>query len=233
MRYLIIHTASLYYWFDDYEASLDERIHAALDAGLDGVEISNGPSILNWQPDKETIKRLQDKVVTIHAELGGDFGYGFDEWAKAVKRLPLKIAWAVFHPDELKPGEFSKLLKLPFPATIENMDAGCLKDITIQQLRRTIPRGVGFTFDTAHAEENGLDWQHFNSLTPLETHLSIPNDNYYTDWGYNTRHALTQMRPDDFPAVPSSCPVVTLEGLVPPDMDMLKDEVKFVRGRLL
>lgn len=230
---LIIHLASLYYWFDDYEAHLDDRIHAALDAGLDGVEISNGPSILAWQPAPETIERLKDKLVTIHAETGPAFGVSLYDLTEAILRLPLEVANVTFHPDELTPNELRQLNKLPFPASIENMDARRTDWRTAGEVRPAIYPGVGFTFDTAHAEENGLALLHYTPMfAPVETHLSIPNKDYYGEWGYNTGHALTQFRPDEFPQVPSACPIVTLEGLVPPDMGVLREEVRFVRGRL-
>lgn len=232
---LIIHTASLYYWFDDYSQTLDDRIHAALDAGLDGVEISNGPDILTWQPPPETIKRLQDCLVTVHAEVGQAFGVTVAQLVEKLKTLPFDIKNVVFHPDELTPAEWGQLAMLPFPVSIENMDAQQSDWRTVQELKVSVPEGVGMTFDTAHAEENGLAYSDYQAtFLPVETHLSIcnDNDNYYQQWGYQTRHALTQFRPDDFPQVPSACPIVTLEGLVPPDIDILKDEVEFARDKL-
>lgn len=234
MQALIIHTTSLYYWWPNYESHLDDRIHAALDAGLDGIEISNGPSILTWQPDKETIERLKGKVVTIHAEVGESFGVSLEALVKALTRLPFEIANVVFHPDELGAYELSQLGKLPFPVSLENMDS-CNGDYkTVSEVKRVMAPGVGFTYDTAHAEENGLNTTHFTrALQPIETHLSLfNNEDYYGLWGYSTRHSLTHFAPDRFPEVPRGCPIVTIEGLVPPDMDILKDEVKFVRGQL-
>lgn len=233
MQKLIMHVASLYFWHpDDYEERLDDRIHAALDAGLDGVEISNGvEGILTWRPHPDTLQRLRNCTVTLHAELNPAIGFTLSRWLKAVSSLPFDISNATFHPDELEPEDFVNLASLPFPASIENMDDTRPDWRTVDEVRKVMVPGVNFTLDTAHAESNDLLITHFTPLfVPLETHLSIPNDNFYDVW--QTPHALTQYRPDDFPDVPSACPIVTLEGVVPSDMDVLKDEVQFVRGKL-
>jgi hypothetical protein len=215
---LIIHTASLYYWFTPYEQTLDDRIHTALDAGFDGVEISNGPSILTWRPRRDTVRRLRDKTVTVHAEIL--WGITLNEWMKAVQRLPFEIANTVFHPDELRPNQLPELARLPFPASIENMDAGRKDWRTAPEVQRSIYPGVGFTFDTAHASENGLTARHFAAQgTPNETHLSaLPQGDYF-----NIQTA---------PHVPSSCPIVTVEGVIPNSVDLLETEVGFVKERL-
>lgn len=223
---IIVHTASLYFWQseDEYTKKLDERIHAILDAGADGVEISNGPGIMTWSPAPETIRRLRDKTVTIHAELF--WGITLDKLAEIIRRLPFNIKNVIFHPDELI--DFEKLSDFPFPASIENMDPTRDDWRTVEEVQKVIRPGIGFTLDTAHAEDNDLPISHYKPLfIPVETHLSIKNEGYYPD--YNTPHALTQFRPDDFPQVPSACPIVTIEGVVPPDIDILKDEIEFVR----
>lgn len=230
MPELIIHTASLYYWFEPYEKTLDERIHACLDAGLDGVEISNGPSILTWQPRRDTRRRLRNKTVTIHAELYPHLGITLEEWVKAIQRLPFEISNTVFHPDELSPEQLPELARLPFPTSIENMDPTRSDWRTVQETQKAIYPGVGFTLDTAHAADNNLPISHFEPLfVPAETHLSIPNDNYYD---FNTAHAMTHLAPDSFPHVPSACPTVTIEGVVPLSIEALENEVQFVRSRL-
>lgn len=224
MQSLIIHTASLYYLFEPYEQTLDDRIHACLDAGLDGVEISNGPSILTWRPCQDTVSRLRDKIVTIHAEIL--WGITLDEWVKAILALPFKIANTVFHPEELTPDELCRLGDLPFPTSIENMDKSRDDWRTVQEVQASTGRGVGFCLDTAHAESNSLPVEHFAPLfVPAETHLSI------TDYDHNKAHVLTHQRPGDFPHVPSACPIVTIEGLVP-DLDALGTEVEFLRCKL-
>jgi hypothetical protein len=230
MPKLIIHTASLYYWFSPYEQTLDERIHAALEAGLDGVEISDGPSIVTWRPHPDTVRRLRGKTVTVHAELYPHLGVTLDEWAKAIQRLPFSIANTVFHPDELTPDQFPQLAQLPFPASIENMDRSRDDWRKVKEVERVIYSGVGFTYDTAHAEENKLPAKHFKRLwVPAETHLSIPNQGYFD---FDTAHAMTHLRPNKFPEIPSTCPIVTLEGVVPPTMEALENEVRFVRSKL-
>ncbi|MHC4230620.1 MAG: hypothetical protein ACYSW0_24555 [Planctomycetota bacterium] len=228
---LIIHTASLYYWFSPYEQTLDERIHAALDAGFDGVEISNGPSILTWRPRRDTIRRLHDKAFAVHAELYPALGVTLQEWTKAVKRLPFEMANAVFHPDELHPLQLPELAQLPFPASIENMDAGRDDWRTAVELQRNIWPGVGFTFDTAHANENCLNLHHFATLpAPRETHLSlVPQDGYFD---IQTAHAMTHLYPDNFPIIPSSCPLVTVEGVIPASVDLLETELDYVREKI-
>lgn len=228
MRYLIMHTASLYYWFDNYEATLDERIHAILDAGADGVELSNGTGILSWQPAPETLERLKQVVVAIHAEVGARFGVKPEELKDVATRLP-NLSHIVFHPDELTPEEAQQLSDLPFYATLENMGGKVNQWQTADQLNP--PVGVGVTFDTAHAQESGVMVDSFK-ITPYEVHLSLTNQDYYNLWGYRTGHAMTQFDPDRFPEVPSASPIVTLEGLVPPDKDLLRDEIKFVRSKL-
>jgi len=232
MPAVIVSTGSLYYWFDPYEQTLDERIHTALDAGADGVEISNGPSILTWRPRRDTVRRLRDKLVTVHAEIL--WSITLDEWTKAVSRLPWHIANTVFHPDELTPRELPALAGLPFPASIENMDPTRDDWRTVGEMQRVIYPGVGFTLDTAHAEDNRLPVEHFSPLfVPQETHLSISNDHYYDADGIQASHALSHFRPDDFPHVPSACPIVTLEGVVPAgDVDALEAEIDFVKENL-
>lgn len=226
---LIIHTASLYYWFEPYEAHLDDRIHAALDAGLDGVEISNGPAIATWKPNRDTTRRLKDKTATLHAEFSDHLK--LPELAKIIKALPFAIQNVVIHPDELPQDELKTLIDFPYPVSIENMDSRNPQWKTDKSLR-PLTRKLGFCYDTAHAMENGLGLKDF-SVTPNETHLSIPNfGNFYDEWGWKTYHALTQFAPDKFPEITSSCPIITLEGLVPPDPDMLQDEIAFVKERL-
>ena len=221
---LLIHTASLYYFFKDYEAHLEDRIRIALDAGLDGVEISNGPSILNWQPSVGIISRLQDKTVTLHAEIGPAFGCDLRTWVDAVSKLPFEISNAVFHPDELQPAEFSELPKLPFPASLENLDSRAPQWGKVNQLNHY---GVPITFDTAHAEEN--KYTPPKDFEPIEVHLSIANDNYYNSFA--TRHALVHFRPDRLPYVPRSS-LITLEGVFPPDVKYLDREISYVKKEL-
>lgn len=236
---LIIHTCSFYQLYNgdaDYERHdhLEERIHLALDCGLDGVELSNGPSLLTWQPTKETLKRLEGKVVTIHAEVYHRLGIGLKEWLEGILRLPLTIANVVFHPDELDPHELAQLSTLPFPVSIENMDKRRPADLCYPiGVKRLTSKGVGLTYDTAHSEEWGMNWDDYRPVfaAPVETHLSIPNFGYYDEQGWQTGHALTVFRPNRFPVVPSSSPIVTLEGVVP-SPEMLKEEVRFVRGQL-
>lgn len=224
MQSLIIHTASLYYLFEPYKQTLDDRIHACLDAGLDGVEISNGPSILTWDPHPDTIRRLRDKTVTVHAEIL--WGITLDEWVKAILALPFEISNTVFHPEELTPGELTRLGSLPFPASIENMDRTRDDWRTVSEVQDALGAGVGFCFDTAHAESVNLPAEHFSPLfVPIETHLSV------TDYDHDKAHILTCERPNDFPHVPSACPIVTIEGLVP-SLDALEAEVEFLRSRL-
>jgi hypothetical protein len=237
-RALILHTCSLYPMYSSNEAyethdALEERIHLALDAGLDGVELSNGPSLLTWQPTKETLKRLEGKVVTIHAEIYHRLGIGLKEWLEGILALPLQIANATFHPDELDPHELTQLSAIPLPVAIENMDKRRPTDLCFPiGVKRLVGKGVGLTYDTAHSEEHGLNWQNYEPLfAPIisETHLSIPNDGYYGE--VQTGHALTMFRPGAFPVVPSSSPIVCLEGLVT-GVDMLKEEVDFARKML-
>lgn len=224
MQSLIIHTASLYYLFEPYEATLDERIHASLDAGLDGVEISNGPNILTWRPHADTVRRLRDKLVTVHAEIL--WGITLDEWVKAVQRLPFPIANTVFHPEELTPDELRGLADLPFPVSIENMDKSRSDWRTVQEVHAATGPGVGFCYDTAHADSVNLPTEHFSPLfVPIETHLSV------TDYDHDRAHVLVHEQPGDFPHIPSACPIVTIEGLVP-DLGALDNEVKFLRSRL-
>lgn len=234
MPAIIVSTCSLYGWYKprDYEKHLDERIHAILDAGADGVEISNGPSILTWRPRRNTVRRLRNKTVTIHAEIL--WGITLDEWAAAIQRLPFKIANTVFHPDELTPEQLPLLADLPFPASIENMDTTRDDWHTVKEMQHILYPGVGFTLDVAHAEENDLPVSHFKPLfIPAETHLSLassPDPDYYD---FDCAHALTHLDPGDFPHVPSGCPIVTIEGVVPPSVDTLATEVEFVRSKLL
>ncbi len=224
MQSLIIHTASLYHLYPDYEQTLDDRIHACLDFGLDGVEISNGPSILTWQPHPDTVRRLRDKVVTVHAEIL--WGITLDEWVAAILALPFKIANTVFHPEELTPDELLQLGDLPFPVSIENMDKSRNDWRTAQEVQDALGANVGFCFDTAHAESVDLPAEHFAPLfVPFETHLSV------TDYDNDRAHVLTYEQPDNFPHVPSACPIVTIEGVVP-SFDALGAEIEFLRSKL-
>lgn len=222
MSKLIIHTASLYSLYPNYEATLDHRIHTCLDAGLDGVEISNGPSILAWRPRQDTVEHLQDKTITVHAEIL--WGIKLADWVKAVMSWPFKVANAVFHPEELTPHELTRLGDLPFPISLENMDKTRSGWRTVQEMQAVIDPDVGFCLDTAHAESNGLTVDHFAPLfMPVEIHLSITER--------NRAHVLTHERPDDFPHVPPTCPIVCIEGVVP-SLDALDREVKFLRSKL-
>ena len=222
---LLLHTASLFLW----DLPLDDRIHLALDAGLDGVEISDGPGIVNWQPHPETVRRLRRHVATVHAELFPEQGITLGVWAEAIARLPIQWRNAVFHPDELGADDFARLADLPFPASIENMDPTRDDWRTVDEVRRVLVPGVGLTLDTAHTEENGLSVESFRPLfIPQEMHLSAAEVDYYD---YN--HALVHLRPDAPPQVVSGCPLVTLEGVVPAGGTFLADEVRFVREAIL
>lgn len=226
MNHLLVHTASLYYWFDDYAATLDDRISAILDAGADGVEISNGATIISWEPSKEILDRLRDKVIALHAEVGAGFGVSPADLIDVIKRLP-NVSHVVFHPDELTSDELKTLPYLPFKSTLENMDS---RNRDWQQVARLNIPGIGLTFDTSHAMETGAQ---LGSVVPQEIHLSLSNEgDYYTTWGYTTHQAMTTLDPDKFPYVPSASPIVTIEGLIPPDVQLLKNEIEFVRSKL-
>lgn len=229
-RTLIIHTASLYYCFDDYENHLDDRIHAALDAGFEGVEISNGPSILYWQPAPETTKRLRKLTVTLHAEFHDNLR--LPELKNIVDRLPFDIANVVVHPDELNISELKELHSLPFPVSLENLDSRAPRWATEENLNRYM-RGLGFCFDTAHSIENNISFSDFR-FQPTEIHLSLPNSpvNHYESYGWQTRHSMTHFEPSNFPSVPSTCPIITAEGLAPPDLEILQDEFKFIKSMI-
>jgi hypothetical protein len=230
-RVFLIHTASLYYWYEPYETHLhlEERIHAALDAGFDGVEISNGPSIIDFAPSKETISRLRKSILTLHAEFYDSLR--LPELLKFIQSFPVEIDNIIVHPDELSIAELKMLPELPFHVSLENMDSRHPQWSTESTLKPYIS-GLDFCYDTAHARENELDYRNF-SFSPGETHVSIPNEgNYYNDLGWETYHAMTQFAPDKFPSVPSSCPIITIEGLIPPDQQALKDELDFVKSKL-
>ena len=223
MTKLLIHTASLF----QFDGTLDDKIHLALDAGLDGIEISDGPNIIDWQPTQDTVSRLHSSVVTVHAELYPHLGITLMVWVKAIVKLPWRILNATFHPDELQPHEFAILPRLPFPCSIENMDKARDDWRTCDEVRQAIYPGVGLTLDTAHTEENGLTIYAFEPLfLPREMHLSASSSSV-PDYDYN--HALVHLRPDDVPQIVSGCPLVTLEGVVPLGGTFLEDEVKFVR----
>lgn len=226
MTKLLIHTASLF----QFGGTLDDKIHLALDAGLDGVELSDGPDIIDWKPLKETVHRLHDFAVTVHAELYPNLGVTLVKWTKAISQLPWRILNATFHPDELYSDEFALLPQLPFPCSIENMDATRYDWRTCEEVSRVMYRGVGLTLDTAHAEENGLTIYAFEPLfLPHEMHLSASSSNVA---GYDYSHSLVHLRPDDVPRIVSGCPLTVLEGVVPLGGTFLEDEVKFVRRKL-
>ena len=227
-RYIIVHTASLCYW----QGNLDDRIHAILDAGADGVELSYGPSIIYWKPARETILRLRDKLVTLHAEIYNELGITLDAWTDAMKRLPWQITNATFHPNELYPEDLTRLLNLPFPISIENMDIDKVGWRTPQEIKQIMMPNISLTLDVNHAEENGIQVSDFYTLPIKEVHVSVVNKDYYINLGYKTKHAMTQLRPDSFPVVPTECSIIVIEGLVPPDMDILRSEIDFVRDRM-
>lgn len=223
MTKLLIHTASLF----QFGGTLDDKIHLALDAGLDGVEISDGPNITNWKPEKETINRLHGSAVTFHAELYPHLGITLSKWVETILKLPWEILNVTFHPNELQPDEFAMLPYLPFPCSIENMDATHMDWRTFYEVQKVIRPGVGLTFDTAHAEENRVAPDTFKSLfAPREMHLSASGSDV-PDYDYG--HALVHLRPDNPPQIISGCPLITLEGVVPPDGAFLEDEVRFVK----
>jgi hypothetical protein len=229
-RKILIHTASLYYWFTPYEKHLDDRIHTALDAGFDGVEISNGPSILDWTPAAETRTRLKNKTITLHAEIYDTLR--LPELVRIIESLPFQIHNVVIHPDELTLDELRVLPCLPFQVSLENLDSRSPQWSTNEELEKHLG-GLGLCYDTAHAIETGISFSDFN-IIPSETHLSLPNhpDNHYSKFGWDTRHSMTQFEPDKFPAVPSGCPMIVSEGLAPVDTDLLKSELDFIRSCL-
>jgi hypothetical protein len=233
MPKILIHTASLYAWFQPYTDHLDDRIHAALDAGFDGVEISNGVPLLTWVPQPRTVERLRTggHLLTIHAELGEHFsGSSLGGLERLVARLPVPVANVVFHPDELTRRELSELPELPFAVTVENMDRlrNCWR--TPAELRPLLVGKVGLTYDTAHAEEHCLSAADFAGLPIHEVHLSISDrDGLYS--GHAVSHALTLYRPEDFPTLPPA-PIVVVEGVVPPSPRILRQELDFVRHHL-
>lgn len=222
---LLYHTASLYQLYPaaDYEATLDERISVILTAGADGVELSNGPrGILDWQPTPAIIKLLQKVVVTIHAEL--DQNYRIAQLVAKLKLLPFRIANITFHPDELLAEDWFTLRQLPWPVSVENMDANRSNWCTPAELLNTIPQGVGLTLDTAHVAEHNLTVKDFRPLfTPQEMHLSTP-----TPESHHTPYCLA---PKQAIHVPSGCPISVLEGSVP-DLQTIADEVNYVRNNL-
>ena len=222
---ILVSTGSLFQWPDTFDA----KIHAILDAGADGVELI--PDLRTWQPAPETVARLRNRPVTIHGELYPDRGITLAVWAALVARLPFRFLNAVFHPDELAPGDLAALARLPFPASIENMDPRRDDWRTVDEVQRFLMPAphVGWTLDTAHVEENGLEVESFRPLfAPRETHLSAAHASYY-----DFNHALVHLRPaSEFPYVPSGCPLVTLEGVVPVGGTWLEDEVEYVRGRV-
>lgn len=233
MPKVLIHTASLFDWFQPYTDHLDDRIHAALDAGFDGVEVSNGVPLLDWQPQARTVERMRDggHTLTIHAELGEHFpGANLPRLERLVARLPLPVANVVFHPDELTAREMDELQTLPFPVTIENMDQTRACWRTADELRPLLRGPVGLTFDTAHAEEHGLSAADFDGLPIHTVHLSI-SDRQGLYSGRATGHALTYHRPERFPAVPSA-PLVVVEGVVPASAHILRRELDYVRQHL-
>lgn len=230
MRKLLIHTASLYYWFTPYEDHLDDRIHAALDAGFDGVEISNGSSILNWTPRPETIRRLKNKLVTLHAEFSTFLH--LPELIRLIETFPFNLSNIVIHPDELTPREFERLKFIQAPISLENLDGRATGWNDPQVLNKHL-RGLRLCYDTAHAMETGANFSDFAS-SPIETHLSLPNSpqNHYANFGWETRHAMTQFEPDNWPAVPSACPLIVSEGLAPVDPYLLRGEREFIQWHL-
>ena len=233
MPKVLIHTASLYDWFQPYTEHLDDRIHAVLDAGFDGVEVSNGVPLLTWTPEARTVERMRagGHILTIHAELGEHFsGSSLTSLERLVARLPLPVANVVFHPDELTVKEISGLPKLPFTVSIENMDATRMYWKYPHELRSLLTGKVGLTYDTAHAEENQLTPQAFSGFPVYEIHLSI-SDRHGLYSGQATGHALTLHRPEDFPALPPA-PLVTVEGVVPHSPRILRRELEFVRSHL-
>lgn len=219
------HTASLYHMYkEDYESTLDDRIHVCLDAGCDGVEISNGPrGILLWTPARDTVQRLADKTVTVHAELNNPTGYTLEKLMEKLYSLPFNIINVTFHPDELTANDVVALGNAALPVSIENMDRTRNNWRTIDEVKSVMPRGSGFTFDTAHSMEHGLGNDHFTELfVPRETHLSVST----SDFGHHATHKFT-----DFPYVPSGCPIVVIEGVVLSASE-LKDEVTYIKENL-
>ena len=209
---------------------MEEQIRACLQAGADGVEISNGPEILNWLPSPEIVSLLKDKTLTIHAELVG--GVTLDTLAYFIRGLPFTVENVTFHPDELSETDLKLLSSLPFKASIENMDVARSNWRTVEEVKAVIEPGVGFTLDTAHVQSNDLSISQFAPLfVPVETHLSNDNSFMYDTYGYKVHHVPTHFTPDDFPDVPRACLIVTLEGVMP-NFNALKNEIDFVKGRL-
>jgi len=227
---LSCHVASLYFWYPSqkYESRLDDRIHACLDAGCDGVEISNGPlGVLDWQPAKETLSRLRrdDVVLTFHAELDDSIGASIAEMEKKLTSLALPIYNIVFHPVELLSYNLSQL---PWPTSIENMDSKASWGQTYRDvsLAMTNSGSVGFTYDTAHAMEcNPVDFSLL--FPPMEVHLSVSLWNGVS----GANHVVTNGQ-SSFPYIPTGSSLVVLEGIMS-DKEALVREIEYVREMLV
>ncbi len=219
---ILCHTASLYDLFPNYEASLDARIHTCLDADCDGIEISNGvQGILDWQPSRDTITRLQRCIVTIHAEL--DTKHSVLQLFDKLDSMPFQISNITYHPNELTNDDMLTLyVASKYPCSIENMDNTRSNWRTPQELYDFTTSD--WTFDTAHAMEFGLTYGDFAKvLKPCrEVHLSLSNA-----FG---KHLPTLGNPNWFPEVPD-CNLIVLEGRFA-SVASLKAEVMYVRGRL-
>jgi len=227
---LACHTASLYFWYSDqeYVSHLDDRIHACLDAGCDGVEISNGVfGILDWQPAKETLSRLRrpEVVLTIHAELAA--GVTVMDLTRKLAALALPVCNIVFHPTELL--LLCDLSQLSWPVSIENMDSMASAWQTCWEVSQmmTSSHSTGFTYDTAHIMENRINPMSFASLfPPTEVHLSISK----WDGSSGTKYVMTNNQ-SWFPYIPSGTSLIVLEGVMP-DREALEQEVEYVREML-
>ena len=221
--FILYQTASLYLLYSDYEATLDDRIRWIMASGADGVELSNGPTgILAWQPAPDVVQWLRCAVVTVHAELDYRQGCTLERLAAKLSQLPFTIYNITFHPDELRSADWSKLARLPWPVSIENMDATRTNWRSVSELQ--LPHGVGLTLDLAHAAECNLSVEHFRPLfVPNVVHASAP-----TAWYHHTPYCLAPWQPIE---VPSGSPIMVLEGTVLA-MPTIADEIGYVANHI-
>lgn len=167
-----MHLASLYFMFDNYESTLDDRIAKALELGCEHLEISNGPSIMKWQPDSIPV------TFSVHAEVYRDFGVTPIAIINHIKGWHQAPEYIVWHPNELDDSDFDILTDCSIPCLIENMDSKKEIGRTSDELNEWYGKyGLKICLDIAHIESNGYNLYGFIDLPISAVHVSRSIDN--------------------------------------------------------
>lgn len=164
-----VQTASFYFMAQDYERELDQRIALAIACDAEHLELSNGPSIMQWRPDpcKITVP------IGVHAEVYRNLGITPEAILAHLHAWDMAVQYIVWHPNELIESDYELLLKSEIPCLIENMDTNKNVGRTVEEVRALIRQDkFGITLDIQHCETNGINVLDFADFNIVNCHIS-------------------------------------------------------------